>query len=81
MSGNLIPAVVCLLIAVLAALIGMYVVLLARYACRLPQRIREHDARARANRRRREIDEAKWRELERRAELRAGLHRKLTGAA
>lgn len=71
MSVNLLPAVICLVFAVA----------LVPWVRRLPQRIREHDAIARANRRRREIDEAKWRELERRAEFRAGLHSKLTGRA
>jgi hypothetical protein len=81
MLANLLPAVFCLALACALMLLALCIALLAPWLRLLLKRIREHDARARMNRRRREIDEAKWRELERRAEFRAGMHSKLTGGA
>lgn len=77
MSPNSYPFVVCLLF-----LIALLLTVTAGCVCGwLLRRIREHDERARANRRRHAIDEVKWRDLERRADLQAAIHRRLTGAA
>jgi hypothetical protein len=81
MLSNSITPNACLAFAAALLIVAICVELIAPWLRRLPQRIREHDARARMNRRRREIDEAKWRELERHAEFRAGMHHKLTGGA
>lgn len=72
MTANLALGVICVVGGV---------ALLAPWLRSLSQRIRAHDERARMNRRCREIDEAKWKDLERCADLRAGMHRKLTGGA
>ena len=81
MPANLLTANACLAFAGALLIVAILVELIVPWLRALPQRIREHDARARMNRRRKEIDEAKWRELERHAEFRAGMHRKLTGGA
>jgi NhaP-type Na+/H+ or K+/H+ antiporter len=70
MSANAL-AVAVVLLAVVVALLSLVV---------FGPKIRERDARARANRRRREIEDAKWRELESCADWRAERHRKSTEA-
>ncbi|WP_157650650.1 hypothetical protein [Burkholderia ubonensis] len=77
MSPKAYPAVICLLFCNAALLTVVARCLVGRFI----RRIRESDERARSNRRRRSIDEARWRDIERRADLMAGIHRKLTGAA
>ncbi|WP_446903014.1 hypothetical protein [Burkholderia sp. YIM B11467] len=77
MSPNAYPAVICLLFCGVALL----TVTLRGVFGRLIRRIREGDERARANRRRQAIEEARFREIERRADLAADSRRRLTGAA
>lgn len=81
MPANLLPAVFCLALACALMLAALCIALLAPWLRSLPQRIREHDARARASRRIRALAEAQWRDLDRRADLQASMHRKLTGGA
>ncbi|HDR9153801.1 TPA: hypothetical protein QDB05_000220 [Burkholderia vietnamiensis] len=77
MSPKLYPVVVCLTFCN-AALLTVALKCVGR---RLIRRIREGDERALANRRRRSIDEARWRDIERRADLQAAIRRRMTGAA
>jgi hypothetical protein len=81
MLANSLTANACLAFAAALLIVAILVELIAPWLRRLPQRIREHDQRARMNRRRREIDEAKWKDLERRADMQAVMHSRLRGAA
>jgi predicted exporter len=81
MLSNSITPTACLAFAAALLIVAILVELIAPWLRRLPQRIREHDDRARMNRQLRAADEARWKELERRAEFRAGMHHKLTSGA
>ncbi|MBN3822334.1 hypothetical protein G3O00_01710 [Burkholderia sp. Ac-20384] len=77
MSPKVYPVVICLAFSGAVLL----TVALRCIVGSLVRRIRESDERARANRRRRSIEEARWRDIERRADLMAGFHRRLRGVA
>lgn len=68
-----------LLVLACVLLGALCLVLLAPSVRRFCARIQERDACARANRRRRAIENAKWRDIERRADLMANIHRTMRG--